>query len=171
LRGVGVSEELTAQRLRELFSYDPNTGVFHRRVTVAANARAGDVAGARHNRGYLTIRINQRPYLAHRLAWLYVHGELPVGDIDHANCDKTDNRISNLRISTRSQNVANTARRRSNKSGYKGVFWDKASQKWRGQVRVSGRNVYLGSFDDKESAHAAYVIAAERQFGEFARVW
>jgi len=159
--------DLTAERLRELFNYDPETGVFRRRVT-CSNRRAGEVAGS-FSHGYLRIGIDGRDYLAHRLAWLHVHGVWPAGEVDHRNQTRDDNRIDNLREATHAQNGWNAGKRSHNASGFKGVSFDKRDRRWVAEIRHHGKRECLGYFDTPEEAHAAYVEAAHRLHGEFAR--
>jgi hypothetical protein len=161
--------ELTAERLREVLNYDPATGVFTWLVRTARCRRIGEVAGCGKN-GYHQIGIDRRRYRAHRLAWLYMTGEWPAQEIDHINGDPSDNRITNLRPATSSQNKTNSRRRSDNNSGYKGVSFDRSRQKWQARISVAGRSARrLGRFDCPVAAHAAYVAAAEKHFGEFAR--
>lgn len=94
-------------------------------------------------------------------------GEWPADMIDHKNRDRTDNRWENLREATRSQNNAN--RRASSTHGFKGATFNRRQGRWMAQTKVNGKRVYLGYYDTPEEAHAAYVAAAERYFGEFAR--
>jgi hypothetical protein len=159
--------ELTAERLRELLSYDPETGNFKWRVT-KGRARAGDRAGCIYTRGYAYIRIGGAAYKAHRLAWLYVHGHWPKEFIDHINGHRADNRLVNLREANRIQNFANSRLSCSNTSGFKGVSWDKRWRKWISSIGSSGRTVYLGWFDTPEEAHSAYMAEARKLHGEFA---
>jgi hypothetical protein len=161
---------LTAERLREVLSYDPETGVFVWLKRTARRIRVGDVAGCLGTLGYRSLGINGEEHLAHRLAWLYVHGEWPSADIDHINGDPGDNRLANLRPATRAQNSANAGKRTTNTSGLKGVCWSKKSCKWRAAITVNGQVIYLGLFDCPAEAHAAYARAAEQHCGEFARV-
>jgi hypothetical protein len=88
--------------------------------------------------------------------------------VDHVNCDGLDNRRTNLRLATRQQNQANARRRSDNKSGYKGVIFDKARNKWRAEIRSMGIRKYLGRFDTADEAYRAYCDAATILFGEFA---
>lgn len=161
---------LTVDRLREVLSYNPTTGVFVWLVSTAHRITVGDIAGCLDGYGYLAIRVDGRLYKAHRLAWLYVTGEWPSGQIDHCNCVPADNRITNLREASQSQNCANTHRRRHNKSGFKGVGWDREGQKWTARIRYKSRTFWLGRHETPEAAHAAYVEAAMRIHGEFARL-
>jgi len=159
---------ITAERLRELLSYAPETGEFTWLRNRGA-AIAGGPAGVLNALGYRVIRIDRRLYLAHRLAWLYVHGSWPDSGIDHANCERADNRIANLRQSTQQQNVRNSRRRIDNSTGHKGVFWRKNRGKFVATLKSGGRTVWLGTFSDKRQAAAAYAAAAQSHFGEFAR--
>jgi hypothetical protein len=160
---------LTAERLRELLHYDPATGVFRWRVRTSSRRAAGDIAGTAHNAGYWQIRVAGEVHLAHRLAWLYMTGAWPKDQIDHRNTDRADNRRENLREASRRQNQANKPLQKNNTSGFKGVSFSKTSGRWLAQIRRGPKAIPLGLFDTPEDAHAAYVRAAEREFGEFAR--
>lgn len=116
--------ELTAERLRELLSYDPETGIF-RRVATRRQVKSGDIAGSDDGKGYWRIRVNGEKHRAHRLAWLYVNGAWPIDQLDHINGDKLDNRICNLREATNSENQQNRSLPKSNTSGRLGVHFDK----------------------------------------------
>lgn len=163
---------ITAARVRELLNYDPGTGIFTWKVK-RRSVNAGAVAGSLRPDGRWKIEVDRREYKAHRLAWLYVNGEWPPLDLDHEDNDPSNNRIANLRPATGSQNQGNKRKPRSNTSGYKGVSWFKYKHKdggkWHAQIMKAGKRVHLGFFDDPEQAHAAYVEAAQRLQGEFAR--
>lgn len=163
------SQELTADRLRELFVYDADTGEFTRRVNVYRSAKAGQKSGYKGKRGYVFLRITYRLYTAHRLAWLYVRGEWPPRDLDHINGNPSDNRIANLRLATMSQNIANARLSTKNRSGAKGVTWARNEQKWKAQITVHGKCHHLGYFTNKGDAAEAYARAAADAFGAFAR--
>lgn len=160
---------ITAEYLRRLLHYDPGTGVFRWKIWGGERAPAGTTAGSMMALGYSTICIDSRHYLAHRLAWLYMTGDWPVVDIDHANLDKADNRWSHLREATRAQNKGNESRRSSNTTGAKGVYWHRQNRKWIANIRRNGKQTYLGSFATRDEAAAAYAAAAKEHFGEFAR--
>src|ERR1700719_1662744 len=104
---MNILEAIDDDRLRELLSYDPETGVFRWLVRKRQNVKAGDVAGSFDGCGYCKISIDRRAYKAHRLAWLYMTGEWPPAEIDHINMNRADNRFANLRLATRHQNMAN----------------------------------------------------------------
>ena len=94
----------------------------------------------------------------------------PKIKVDHRDLDGLNNRRSNLRIATNSQNGQNTGLTTRNQSGHKGVCWNKKNSKWVATISVGGRNVYLGLFVDLADAVAAYAAAAEEHHGEFARI-
>jgi len=149
---------MTAEELRNLLSYNPDTGEFIWIVRPSKAVKAGDVAGIVDKKGYRTIGIKRKIYKAHRLAWLYVHGKLPNGVIDHINGDKSDNRIENLRdvfFDGNSQNVRKPNIR--NKSGFMGVIW--YQNKWRANITVNSKTRWLGDYATPEEAHAAYLGA------------
>lgn len=150
---------VTADEIREMFRYDPETGEFQRAVT-RGQWRAGQVAGTRHNQGYWQISIRGRTYLAHRLAWLYMTGKWPQADIDHRNGDRGDTRFSNLREATRAENKQNeNAPIADSASGLRGVNWHKAGKGWEARIRAGGVRRHLGIYESKYAAHAAYMAA------------
>ena len=107
-----MKPRVSAERLRQLLDYAPETGRFYWRKQ-RGSAAAGSEAGTWHSHGYRVINIDGVAYYAHRLAWLYVHGEHPAGEIDHINAIPADDRIANLRQCSRSENARNTRRRTS----------------------------------------------------------
>jgi len=152
---------LTVERLRAAVHYDPVTGVFVWKESRARGARIGGSAGIASNGiGYARVGLDGRRYLAHRLAWFYVHGEWPENDIDHINRRRLDNRMLNLRQATRSENLQNKALSEKNTSGRKGVYWHKRAGKWLAQIKADGKHHYLGLFSDIELAARAYQLAS-----------
>lgn len=166
-----MANEITAERLKELVEYDPDTGEFVWIVKARPACRVGDLCGRISRQGYHEIGLDYRLYRANRLAWLYMTGEWPDRDVDHINRVKSDNRWSNLRLATRSQNSANVdvALRRGT-SGYLGVTFDKSRDRWRAQIRIGGRKVNLGRYTDPVEAARVYDDAAWREFGEYAEL-
>jgi hypothetical protein len=158
---------ISADRVRQLLSYDPETGVFMWRERGMRRQLNRPITCKR--RGYVHVTIAYKNYPAHQLAWLYVHNEWPSKEIDHINGIRDDNRIANLRLATRTENQRNIAPLSNNKSGYKGVCWHAASGKWRAIIGVAHKQIHLGVFADKEAALKARRDAANEYFGEFAR--
>lgn len=163
--------ELTQTRLKELLDYDPLTGVFYWKKTRARGAKKGQAAGRisqnKTGQWYCRIRVDQKLYLAHRLAWLYSYGEWPCQEIDHRDNDGLNNALSNLRAASRGQNSANTRLHADNLVGFKGV--SKRGRRYGASIVLNKRRIHLGYFDAPEEAHEAYIRAAELYFGEFAR--
>lgn len=162
---------ITAARLRELFNYDPETGIFTHRVgRKGGGTRAGDVAGRiRPHDGRRRIGVDYGRFFAYQLAWLYVTGEWPNSTIDHKNGIQSDDRFSNLRLCTNSENMANARRPSRNTSGFKGVSWHAARGKWRATIKKDRVSIHIGHFDSPIEAHEAYIAKANELFGAFAR--
>lgn len=170
---------LDQKTLRSLVDYDPETGivVWRKRPEINKYAKAWNTRYAGQQatclrKGYLQISITldsgeKYAYPIHRLAWLYVYGEFPDGDLDHEDRVKTNNRIKNLRPSTVSLNGHNVGLTKRNKSGVKGVNWHKASNKWIVRIATGGKVSYLGTFSDLEDAKAAYAAASMSYAKEF----
>jgi hypothetical protein len=151
---------LTAERLRELVSYDPETGVFTWAIT-RRKVRAGTVAGSiNKDVGYRYIRVDGALYLAHRLAMLYSEGVWPSCFVDHINGDKLDNRLCNLRHATYGVNSQNQRRARSDsKSGVLGVWFHEGRNRYVADIQHDGKRKRLGYFRSMDDASAAYVAA------------
>lgn len=156
-----AATDLTAARLRELLHYNPNTGVFTWRVSRKGVQCVGAVAGDKTWNGYWRIGVEQRRYMAGVLAFLYMTGEFPAGDVDHRDGERTNNRWSNLRVVPRSVNNQNQRKaQRHNKSGYLGVSPNR--KRWAASIVVNGAKTHLGTYDTPEDAHAVYVEAKRR---------
>lgn len=157
---------LTYERARELFDYDPLTGVITRRKSAGA-ARVGQVAGSNKD-GYLSFLADNKRYRAHRVAWLLAHGEWPPNKIDHIDRNRSNNALANLRLATSSQNKKNLSLRSDNKSGVKGVHWCPDRAKWVAQIKLPHQYLQLGRFDVFENAVAVRRAAEAKYYGEFA---
>jgi len=165
-----MSLMLTQDELKKILHYDPATGIFTWRERTSIRVIPGMRAGYdRGGRGYIWIKVGGRHYPAHRLAWFYVHGRWPTHEIDHINAVRDDNRITNLREATRRQNHQNRRIGPSNKSGIKGVSWEKSRGMWRAAVRRPDGSIFHKRFRNKEAAAAFYRDQATRFYGEFAR--
>ena len=132
-----------------------------------AKVRVGDVAGTLAVDRYRKITIKRKKYRAHQLAWLYMTGEWCPLLIDHRDGDPSNNRWGNLRRATVSQSNANRGLHRSNACGLKGA--SRHRSRWRATIHKNGKRHHLGIFPTPQAAHAAYVKAARKLFGEFAR--
>lgn len=145
-------DSMTTQvRLHELFDYDPETGNLLWKVA-RQGIRVGDVAGCINTRGYRYVCVDGRDHRAHRLVWLYHHGEWPKNGIDHIDRDPGNNRIENLRDVSRALNNLN--RSLPNNIGYAGVSKNRSG--FRAKIKIFGETVSLGTYDTPEEAHAVY---------------
>jgi len=154
-----AGEIVSVERLHELLSYDPETGVFVWLRRMNAMVPAGQ-AGSVNAVGYRYITIKRKHYLAHRLAWVMSHGSWPAIQIDHINCIKDDNRLCNLREATRSLNQQNRHRaHKNNASGLLGAHWAPKDRVWVAHITVNRKIVRLGAFRSAELAHEAYLQA------------
>lgn len=144
---------MNIERLKELLFYNHETGVFFHRTRRTGVPHAGSKAGCiNESRGisYERIKIDGKAYKSHRLAWLYVYGELPEGEVDHINGNTLDNRIANLRDVTRRENCMNKTKRADNSSGVTGV--SKQNGKWVARISHNKKRILIGSFDSLEAA-------------------
>lgn len=153
---------LTHQRLTEVLVYEPDTGVFRWRKN-RKKCTAGGIAGSQRKDGYISIKVDYNRYFAHRLAWFYSHVKWPAEEVDHINRSPGDNRLSNLRLATRSQNATNRKRQSNNASGFSGVSFHRASGKWHARVRLDGRDIHLGLFTEPGDAAMAVMSAVRRE--------
>jgi hypothetical protein len=161
---------LTQKQLKKVFYYDPNTGFFTRLLKRSNACKMEPRRGILQSQGYYKVYIHPRRYYAHQLAWLYVYGKFPEGELDHVNRDYSDNRIANLRQASRQQNSINQKLRSDNRSGYKGVTWREDCGKWLVQISKDRRDYYLGLFANIIDAAKAYDNAAFRLYGTFAKL-
>ena len=157
--------ELTQARVRELFDYRDDGALIS--IQRARGRKFGKPVGC-NSGGYLITMIDGKLYKVHRLVFLWHHGYMP-DEVDHKDLNGLHNWIGNLRDATSAKNKYNRGRNRNNTSGYKGVTFDNRRKKWIAQIMVDRKHLHLGQFDTPESAHAAYVEAAQKHFGEFAR--
>lgn len=173
---VNCRNDLTAEYVRRLIRYEPETGELvwltrtpdmfkdgnHSAEHVCRrwNSRLASSAIKMKNQyGYICARIDGVRYLAHRIAWLYMTGEWPMKQIDHRNGICSDNRWENLRAASALENGQNLKIKKSNKSGFPGVHFSKHRRKWIASIKVNYVNKHLGNFDDQGAAFAAYLKA------------
>ena len=156
--------------VRQHFNYNPETGELRWRIG-SRRRKAGELAGTpcKTEKGRVSVGFQNQNYRAHIIAWVCQTGEWPTHQIDHINEDPSDNRWANLRSATKSQNMRNITKIKSNTSGFKGVGWHKQMKKWRAYIKVDGRMYHLGLFDTKEDAAVAYADAAAKLHGTFAK--
>lgn len=148
---------LTAERLRSLVSYDPETGLFTWLVSRGC-VKAGHTSGWTDQHGRVFLSVDFKWRRAHRLAWLYMTGEWPKEEIDHINGNPSDNRFCNLREATRMENQQNIRKARSDSTS-KLIGARPHQGRWRADIRVNKKKYFLGSFETAEAAHEAYVKA------------
>lgn len=161
------AHRITAEYLRSRFHYCPETGVFTRLVNAGkkASCRAGTVAGfITQPTGYVALSIDNRHYLAHRLAWLYMTGAWPTEQVDHRDRDRTNNRWANLRAATHKQNCENASVRVDNLCGVRGVYFWEARGKWASRINHNKKSVFLGYHDTLVDAVAARRAAEAQLF-------
>lgn len=148
---------LTQLELKQLLNYDPATGIFTWKNNLPNGILSGTIAGCDDGYGYIVLTIKGRVYRAHRLAFLYMEGLFPSELVDHKNNNRSDNRFSNLRKATHSQNGINKNIMKNNTSGFKGVSFCKSSNKWRARCNANGKRNFLGYYDTAELANNAYI--------------
>jgi len=152
--------------LRETFDYDAETGVVTWRRRIGQRAIPGRTVGT-FKRHYYTVKLDGKEYILARIIWKWVYGADPHLLVDHINGNPKDNRLSNLRLASRSQNAQN-------RKSFKGnavcnVHQVKATGKWRAKIWENGRQCHIGTFDTQEEAIAARRQAEDRIYGEFVR--
>lgn len=176
---MACEDDITAEMARQLLNYDPDTGELRWKCRPLSmfkagewrdarwsqakwNTRyAGEIAGRINDGGYPLVNMKSyRPYRAHRLIWLMVHGRWPSGEIDHINGIRHDNRLCNLREGTRAENHQNLKAR--HERGLLGARWYEKYGRWRSRIMVDQKETSLGYHDTEEQAHAAYLEAKKR---------
>ena len=160
-------QELTHAYLREIF--DLVDGQFVRIKKTSRNIKVGAIAGCKRKDGYLVVRVLDKLYLAHRLAWFWHHGVWPKDLIDHVDGNKENNKIENLREATKSTNGFNRGKEKTNRTGFKGIVFYKPYGKYMARITVQRKSTFLGYYDTPEDAHQAYCDAAATYHGEFAK--
>lgn len=155
---------ITQNELKRVLRYVKSTGKFYWLVSPKPGVRIGDEAGCLNWKGYVVIGYAGRSYRAHRLAWLYVVGDLPTQQIDHKSHVKSDNSWRNLRLATNRLNQENQIKApcSNRSSGLLGVTWNKRTCLWKAQIKSRGKNFNLGEYTSPQQAHRAYLKAKRR---------
>lgn len=146
--------KLTQERVKELFDYDSESGILYRKFKSGNRKPCGHKPKSSH--GYGAVKMGEKMYLTHRVIWLWQYGSMPNGEIDHIDQNKMNNRIENLRVVSASENMHNRGLRRDNSSGYPGVYWSKRHKKYKAQIRINNKKIYLGYYNTAEEAFEAY---------------
>lgn len=157
---------VTHERLTEVLDYDPLSGVFKWKQAVGKRVRVGDVAGSTVD-GYIRIVLDKVKYRAHRLAWFYVNKVWPSGLLDHKDTNRSNNRIDNLRLATKSENNHNRRLNTNSTTGVKGVTYHKQSGKYVTLVQFKSVQYRFGSHDTIEAAEIAVRRGRETLHGDF----
>lgn len=161
--------------IKKFISYNPETGKFfwikQGNWKAVAGRESGSLFRCAIGLTYRIVSFGRTNYLAHRLAWWWIHGKMPPDMIDHINGNGLDNRICNLRLATQSQNMANWTRR-AKRNCYRGVSHKGYNfpKPWQARIGHQGVRLYLGTFANKKDAARAYDKAAKELFGEFAKL-
>lgn len=167
-RGRTRTDNIPVEELRAIINYDPETGICTWAANRGTKIRPGMVAGCKNTLGYYFIGINGRRYYTHRIAFALMTGAWPDALVDHIDMDPANNRWSNLRLATKSENMRNRGKQRNNTSGAKGVSL-KENGVFAVELWLNKKKHYIGRFSTLAEAEAAYEEAAKRLHGEFAR--
>lgn len=158
--------KLTRKRLKSLLKYDPSTGSWTWLVFRGGTAKKGSKAGCANTDGYIQICVDQKFYMASRLAFLYMKGRWPKFEMDHKDLNPANNAWCNLRPATDSQNQGNRRIQRNNTSGYPGVM--KRGRYWYAVVWIKRKRHCNGGFSLREEAIVARKRLKFKLYGEFA---
>lgn len=171
--GIGLIKRFEGNQLvylfQNFFEYDESSPTCIRWKNRAAYCvRVGSPAGYPHWSGYMYVRLRGKMHAIHRIAFALCNGYLPM-EIDHIDLDRANNKISNLRAASTSQNECNKGLQKNNKSGVKGVNWDKGSRMWKARITIAGKTKYVGRFHNLKEAELAVTAARKVLHGEFSR--
>lgn len=148
---MGVNRNLTQEELKRCLHYNPNTGIFRRKLSYNPKIRVGEIAGG-ESEGYIRIRVRGKKFMAHRLAWLYVYGYFPENQIDHIDRNRSNNKIDNLRHVSQSCNLKNISLKSNNTSGVTGVYWSSLEKRYKAGVKFNQKYIHLGTFENFNDA-------------------
>ncbi len=149
----------TQEYLRSILRYDPETGFLYWKEIIPCRINIGDRAGTLTQDGYISIKVGGRSYRAHRIICCMVYGEFPLDEVDHIDHIKHNNRLENIRLATRLENMRNQIMHITNTSGATGVCWDRRRCKWLARIHIEGKSNFLGYFKEKSDAIQARATA------------
>ena len=152
----------------DVLDYDAATGELFWNDKAPVKVR-NKPANAKDGQGYIHLKVGGKMILGHRIVWFKVYGEFPSLQIDHINGIKDDNRISNLRLASNSQNSMNKGKQSNNTSGFKGVTFHKHTKKYHAKICINGQRTSLGYYDVAADAYNAYLKAQGELHGQFAK--
>ena len=162
-------KELTWERLNEVLSYNMELGFFYWEISTSNRVKIGSLAGHLNTAGYITIRIDKKLYLAHRLAFKILgYTGIDHLQVDHVNGDRADNSFNNLRLASNGENSQNSKLSKNNTSGVKGVSFLKKENKFLAQLCVNNRQVYIGKYVSIDLAKIAIEAARTAYHAGFA---
>ena len=161
-----IRNDIPIDLINEYLSYDSDSGIFRWKKS-KGSSRAGSEAGCVSSLGYLIIKLNGTYYKAHRIAYALIHGISNTDSVDHINRVKTDNMISNLRISTASENSRNMTENRLSTTGKRGVTYHKRDKMYQASIRTGHKRIHLGYFMTLDEASMAYERAAKKYHLDF----
>ena len=155
----------------DIFMYNPETGILQWKIKpYKGRVNIGDIAGNDNVKGHLRVKYKNKTMFVHRIIYEMHYGAVPHGmQIDHKNGNKSDNRLSNIRLATAAQNSQNIKKPLRNTSGCVGVDFNKSSGKWMARISKQMNRIVIGYFDTKEEAYAARVAAEKEYHGDFAQ--
>ena len=150
--------------VKKLFYYDAESGMLIWRNGNGRNVKPWQEVKSKNGSGYYAVKINNKSYTAHRIAWLYTYGQFPTEDIDHKNRNRNDNHLCNLRQVSRTDNCQNISAPSHNKSGHIGVSWIKSHNAWTVYIKVNKKNKWLGYYKNLADAVAARKAGEDRYY-------
>lgn len=161
---MDISKEL----INKFLEYKDGNLYWKEKTSKFANIKIGDVAGRVDSHGYFQTTINKKSYLNHRIIFFIHHGYIPKM-LDHIDGNRKNNSIENLREANNYQNGQNRALCSKNKSGYKNVYWHKASKKWAVTLQFNGKTKHIGVFEDLEFADLVAQESRDKFHKEYAK--
>ncbi|MBK8772319.1 MAG: HNH endonuclease [Rhizobiales bacterium] len=159
--------QITIEEVNRMVSYCPVTGKLFWKINKQNSGGIGSECGRTNSAGYRRVVLHGCELKAHQVVWMLHHGEWPSGIVDHANSNKSDNRIENLRLATKAQNAANRKSNSNNTTGVSGVTFHKPTRKWVARIGLNMKRIHIGSFEKKDDAVKAYMAVSANYRGEF----